>query len=238
MDAGFAILIFIVLVVIFAVGAYYAYQHEKQRREALAALAQRIGWHFTADNDYSHEDEYDHFELFRQGHSRYAYNTLTGALEIHGRACSAKMGDFRYQITTSTGKSTTTHTYHFSYLIVHLPYPQLPTLLIRPEGMFDALKNAFGFADIDFESAEFSKRFYVKSSDKRFAYDVIHAPVMEYLLEGDPPTIDVEHGRCCLADGSDTWSAEEFQAKLLWVRGFFDRWPKHVTSALANPVSQ
>jgi hypothetical protein len=73
----------------------------------------------------------------------------------------------------------------------------------------------------------------VKCPSKRFAYDVIHAPVMEYLLAGDAPTIDIEYGRCCVADGRKTWSPAEFRPKLNWLRGFFELWPNHVTSALA-----
>ncbi|MCZ6810529.1 MAG: hypothetical protein O7D97_00875, partial [Planctomycetota bacterium] len=99
----------------------------------------------------------------------------------------------------------------------------MPDLLIRREGMFDKLAGAFGFDDIDFESAEFSKRFYVKSPDKRFAYDVIHPRMMEFLLGGDPPTVDIEAGRCCLSDGRHHWSPEGFGATLNWVIEFFDR---------------
>ncbi len=54
--------------------------------------------------------------------------------------------------------------------------------MIRPEHLFHKLSAAFGWDDIDFESAEFSRRYYVKSPDKRWAYDVIHARVMEMLL--------------------------------------------------------
>lgn len=233
MNSAFAILIFFVFLAIIAVAAYYAHLKQKKRREALRRVADSLGWRFIADSDYSHDDEFAHFGIFRQGHSRYAYNTLSGAVEVHGRACPAKMGDFHYAVTTSNGKTTTTHNYHFSYLIVHLPYPRLPDLLIRREGFFDGIKNFFGFPDIDFESAEFSRRFYVKCPDKRFAYDVIHAPVIEYLLAGDAPTIDIEHGCCCVADGRHTWPAVEFRQKLEWLDGFFDRWPEHVTSALA-----
>lgn len=36
--------------------------------------------------------------------------------------------------------------------------------------------------DIDFESAEFSARFHVSSDDRKWAYDVIHARMMEFML--------------------------------------------------------
>lgn len=232
--AALPIILIIVAVLAIAVVVYLSYLAAKRRREALAALAGELGWRFDPSRDRSHDDEYAHFEIFRRGHSRAAYNTLFGELEIYRRTCPAKMGDFTYKITTSTGKSTQTHTYRFSYLIVHLPFAGVPDLLIRREGMFDKLAGAFGFDDIDFESAEFSKRFYVKSPDKRFAYDVIHPRMMEFLLGGDPPTVDIEAGRCCLSDGRHRWSPEDFGATLSWVIEFFDRWPDHVTAALKS----
>jgi hypothetical protein len=88
----------------------------------------------------------------------------------------------------------------------------------------------FGFDDIDFESSEFSSRFIVKSADKRFAYDVIHPRMMEFLLEGDPPTVELERGPCCLTRSEACWSAAEFQAMLAWAEKFFGLWPRHLSA--------
>ena len=211
---------------------YVAWLAEKKRREALGALARRLGWRFDPARDRDHDDQYAHFEIFRKGHSRAAYNTLSGELEINERRCPAKMGDFTYKVTRHTGKSTSTSTYRFSYLILHLPFAGVPDLLIRREGLFDKLTDAFGFDDIDFESAEFSRRFHVKSPDKRFAYDVIHARMMEFLLSGQSAAIDIERGRCCLSDGRKRWKPQQFEDTLAWIRRFFDLWPEHVTARL------
>lgn len=94
------------------------------------------------------------------------------------------------------------------------------------------MKNLFGFDDIDFESVEFSRKFFVKSPDKRFAYDVIHPAMMEFLLASDPPSLDVEQNRCCLFDGMRTWSPEQFRSTLAWARQFFEFWPEHVVCQL------
>lgn len=234
MEAGLVIVLIPVIIALVAAIAYWSYQQQKKRREALAALARGLGWQFSAERDYSHDDEFNNFEIFRHGHTRYAYNTLRGTVDVGGRPWRAEMGDFHYQVTTSNGKSTTTHTYLFSYLILHLPYAHVPDLLIRREGMFDALKSMMGFDDIDFESAEFSKRFYVKSPDKRFAYDVIHPQMMEFLMASDSPTVDVEQGRCCVSDGKHTWPPEKFRAKVEFARRFFDLWPNYLTSTLKS----
>ena len=230
--APLVVLIIVAVLLVGGVVAYLGYLAEKKRREAMAGLAARLGWYFDPSKDRSHDEEYAHFEIFRRGHSRAAYNTLTGDVEIDGRRWAAKMGDFIYKVTRHTGKTTTTQTYRFSYLILHLPFTSVPNMLVRPEGMFDKLAGAFGFDDIDFESAEFSRRFHVKSSDKRFAYDVIDPRMMEFLMAGDPPTVDIEFGRCCLSDGRRRWEPDQFERQLAWARAFFDRWPDHVTARL------
>jgi hypothetical protein len=212
--------------------AWFGRLQIRKRREALAALAAQLGWRFDPSRDTSHDEEYAHFEIFRQGHSRTAYNTLTGTLEVAGRDWPAKAGDFLYKTTSSSGKSTTTHRHRFSYLIVHLPFARVPDLLIRREGLFDKLAGVFGFDDIDFESEEFSRRFCVKGPDKRFAYAVIHPRMMEFLLAEQPPALDIEHGRCCIADGRQTWDADGFRARLDQARGFFGLWPEHLVADL------
>jgi hypothetical protein len=216
--------------------AYYSWKREQQRREELAALAAELGWRFDPGKDCSHDREYANFEIFRRGHSRCAMNTLTGTIDIKGRQYAAKVGDFRYKVTTSNGKTTTTATYRFSYLIVHMPFPAVPPLIIRREGLFDRVKGFFGYGSISFESAEFNKRFYVNSNDKKFAYDVIHPRMMEFLMATNPPTVDMERGRLCLSDGRNRWSPPEFRRHIDWLRQFFDHWPTHVKHDLERTV--
>lgn len=219
--------------VCFVVGAIYAHKAAKKRREALAALAAELGFSFDPSMDASHDDMFGHFAVFSKGHSRRAFNTLEGSVEVDGRVLSVKMGDFRYKITTHNGKHSSTQTYTLSYLIVGLPFGAAPSLLIRREGFFDKVAGALGFDDIDFESAEFSRKFCVKSSDKRFAYDVVHPRMMEFLLNSTPPTVEVERQRLLVLRGERTWAVEDFRPQLEWAKRFIDLWPDHVTRALS-----
>jgi hypothetical protein len=231
------IIVFILIIGVVIAGAYFAHLAAKKRREEMAALAAELGWQFDPSHDGSHDEQYSHFEIFRRGHSRNAYNTLTGLLTIDDRQCPAKMGDFTYKVTSGSGKNRRTTTYRFSYLIVHLPFNGVADLLIRPEGMFDKIAGAFGFDDIDFESAEFSRRFHVKSPDKRFAYDICHPRMMEFLMQTNPPAVDIEHGRCCMSDGSKRWEPAQFRAMLRWIEKFFHHWPGHVTQELDRRIA-
>ena len=68
-----------------------------------------------------------------------------------------------------------------------------PELTIGPEGFFSKIAQAVGYDDIDFESHEFSRQFCVRSRDKKFAYDVCHARMIEYLMANDDLVIEIEH---------------------------------------------
>ncbi len=231
MSAPFIIFLILVVVVAVCVAAYYSHLRLMKRQEELAALAKSFGWRFDPSNDVSHDSRYKQFDVFSQGHSRFAYNTITGAMTVDGRELSVRMGDYHYRIRTNDGKNSRTTTYRFSYLIVELPFMGDQDLFIRREGFLDKLAGFVGFDDIDFESAEFSKRFFVKSSDKKFAYDIVHPRMIEFLLGSNPPTINLNR-RCCCCIRTDEkhWKLEEFRSMIGWVEGFFDRWPDHVTA--------
>ncbi len=231
---GLNFLIIIAVVAVVAVLAYYSWKAERQRTSDLAALARRLGFRFSPRRDESHENRYHHFEVFRQGHSRCAFNTLSGSLAVGQRAMPILLGDYEYKVTTSNGKTTQTTTYHFSFAIAHLPYVGVPDVLIRPEGFFDKIKSAIGFDDIDFESAEFSKCFFVKSADKRFAYDLIDPRMMEFLLATRPPGLDMERGRILLTDGSRRWEPAQFERNIQWLQEYLERWPRHLIDQLES----
>jgi hypothetical protein len=232
MDQVLLVFAVVFVAAVVGLGIYLGRKAAQKRRQDLAALAAELGWTFDPAKDKSHDDRYTQFEVFRQGHSRAAYNTLTGPLAIDGRDFPAIMGDFTYAVTRSNGKTTTTTVYNLSYLILHLPFRAVPDLYIRPESFLDKFAAAIGFDDIDFESAEFSRKFHVKSSDKRFAYDVVHPRMMEFLMQSPGRTIDIQRGCICLTSGTKRWEPAAFRANLDWTRSFFDLWPDHLTAQL------
>jgi hypothetical protein len=202
----------------------------------MGELAAELGWEFVPDRNNYHAHQFDHFKLFRRGDKRRAYNTLLGSITVNGKPWTVKLGDFSYTEYSKRGvtrrKSGFSITNRFSYLIVVLPYKNVPDLLVRRERMLDALKSGFGADDVDFESAEFSRKFFVKSADKKFAYDVIHGGMIEFLLANDPPAVEVAGGYCCLSDGKRRWKPRQFRAKLQWIEQFFENWPDHVLGQL------
>ena len=88
-----------------------------------------------------------------------------------------------------------------------------PELIITREGVFSKIAQAFGYDDIDFESHEFSRRFCVRSKDKKFAYDVCNARMIEYLLANDDLNIEIEGMALAIGFG-DTLAPERIEPNL------------------------
>jgi hypothetical protein len=244
-------IIFAGIAAVAVVAMLAAWRHQQARREALGALAMELGWMFHPDGIGGGENDlltsllgrlsgsgtgahYGLFEVFNRGRDRRAYNTLQGTLLLpasgeNRRQCAAVAGDYRY--TTGSGKNK--RTCRFSYLLVELPAGPVPETMIRPEGVFDQLAGFIGFDDIDFESAAFSDAFHVKSTDKRFAYDLCDARMMEFLLATRPMAFELERFHLCITDGRSRWSPDDFKGRMVWLGNFLDRWPRHLVDRIA-----
>jgi hypothetical protein len=188
MDSGFPVLIFGAFVVLIIVLAIFAAAAAKKRREALALLAQRLGLTFSSDHDRDLAGRFHFIDRLAQGNNRYAYNVLSGVYQGH----SVLAFDYHYQTESTDSKGhRQTHHHHFSCFILQLER-SFPELVITREGFFSKIAQAFGYDDIDFESHEFSRKFCVRSKDKKFAYDVCHARMIEFLLANDDLHIEIE----------------------------------------------
>ncbi|MBL7140514.1 MAG: hypothetical protein ISS74_06350 [Planctomycetes bacterium] len=146
----------------------------RQRRQEMLALAQKWGLAYYPDDPWGLPTWYGGLDLFNHGHSKKASNVLSG--EVDGRTVVA----FDYYYVTGSGKNRSTH--HFQAVVYLLPI-QAPRLRLRQENVLDRMASWVGWDDIDFESDEFSRRYHVASDDRRFAYDIFHARLIDYLLQ-------------------------------------------------------
>lgn len=166
---------FLALVIVLAI---HSHKQEKERTAKLAQFAAGREWYFEPEKVRDFDEKYSDFDFFRRGGNRYASNILSG----RHQEFEVEVFDYHYETHSTDSKGRRqTHHHRFSVAVLDAPFP-LKNLTIRPEGIFDKLSAAFGWDDIDFESAEFSRRFHVQSEDRRWAYDVIHPRTMEYLL--------------------------------------------------------
>lgn len=200
---GFEIVIVLLVAGLIVAGVIAGIRAARKRREAFAQLAARLGLQFDPDEDHSLPGQFPFLDRLQKGSRRYAFNRLAGPYHGH----EVLVFDYHYETYSTDSKGhTQTHHHYFSFFMLFLPR-SFPELTIVREGWGSKLAQAFGYDDIDFESAEFSRRFCVRSRDKRFAYDICHPRTIDYLLAN--PDLSVETEGNVLAIGFDTRLAPE-----------------------------
>ncbi len=176
-------LIIVVFIAIFIGIGILSYIGAMKRRQAMMALAARLGLRFAPGKDRDMARRYRFLDKLRHGRDCYAFNTLSGSYQDHDVTA------FDYHYKTGSGKDT--HHHYLSFFLLHIT-ASFPELVIGKEGLLSKIGQALGYDDIDFESHEFSRKFCVRSKDKKFAYDVCNARMIEYLLSNDDLSIEIE----------------------------------------------
>lgn len=217
MPDGIPVLIIIIFIGLAIAGAIFRALWEKKRREGFQTLAQRLRMRYTQRDD-SIADRYRFLDKLRQGRNRYAFNVLVGQYEGH----TVQVFDYHYR--TGSGKNTKDH--YLSFFILEQE-KHFPELRIYPEGIFQKLGQMIGFNDIDFESIEFSRAFCVRSRDRKFAYDICHTRMMEYLLQHRDLSIEIE-GRCVAISFDKRLDAEQIPGRLRQLVEIRDLFPKYL----------
>ncbi len=208
--AGGGIIFIIILFALLVIGgAIYSFFAAKKRREELFELAARLGLQFRSENDYSLADRFGFLDKLAQGSNRYAFNVLSG----NYREKQVVVFDYHYETHSTDSKGhQQTHHHYFSFFILLLPM-SFPELKITREGLLSKIAQALGYDDIDFESAEFSRTFCVRSNDRKLAYDICNAQMMEYLLANRDLSIEIEGPALALAFDTRL-SAPQIEANL------------------------
>lgn len=207
----FALMIFGTVVLIF-------YLRSKERRKKLAAYAESQGWRFSPDKNKRLSAQYPGLKCLHRGHSRFAKNIM------QGQRSTRDITAFDYHYATGHGKSR--RDYNFSALILSSPLT-LQSLYIRPEHIFDKISDFFGYDDIDFESAEFSRAFYIKAPEKSWAYQVIHPQMMAFLLES--PKFHVQFSVSdIIVWRNKRFQERDFDAAFDLIQGLLERIPTYI----------
>jgi hypothetical protein len=171
---------FVVLVALFvfvAVAAIvYGFVQAKKRREEMAAYALSRGWRYEAYQPLL----VDRFQgaPFGIGDDRQATNAVYGRHD--GRDFVSF--DYQYETTTGTGKDRHTTTHTFSVLALSMGV-SLPTLTVDPENFLERVVGRLTNSDIELELEDFNRAFTVTCADRKFASDVLHPRMMEFLLQ-------------------------------------------------------
>jgi len=196
-DEAMQTLLFVLAIAAFIGLIYWSYLQAKKRREAFEAWASaQAGWAYSPDKNRETYRQYSFLDKMRKGSNRYSYDNLAGTWG--GR--EARAFNFHYETHSSDSKGNRqTHHHHFGVILVHLERA-FPELRIHPEGLLSKLGQMLGADDIDFESIEFSKKFCVRSDDKKFAFDFCNTGMMEHLLKHPKTALELEGDTLAIYD--------------------------------------
>ena len=182
----------------------WSLRREKQRRRALAAVAQRLGLQFQDSAPGLTADDYRSLHLFSQGSYRIYRNILSGKPEgTHGLIICD------YQYKTGDGKNAQTH----RQTVALLSYPNgpLPRFELRPENVFHKLGSLFGYQDLDFkDSPGFSERYLLRGTDEPAVRALFGLNLRQYFES---------HPDWCV-DGRGSWLAAYRHGRLVPPRSF------------------
>lgn len=162
----------VLMAVLLAVGAGISFLVNNHLQKKWSGWAHARGWEFIPKWQ-------GIIEVFR-GHPFGRGSSRRASLGFRGNFDGLPAGGFRYQYTVKSGKNSTTYT--FTILFVRVPGARFPRLDFQPENW---ATRTFG-RDIQFEDAEFNRLWHVKSDTARFAHDVIHPRMMEFLKREMP----------------------------------------------------
>jgi hypothetical protein len=172
-------------------GLAWGLRRDRVRREAMEALAARMGLRFQASAAGLDAEDYRGLHLFTLGRERTYRNVLSGKPDgTEGLI----LCDYHY--TTGDGKSTQTH----RQTVALLAYPRggLPRFELRPESVIHRVGAIFGYQDIDFkESPGFSSRYLLRGTDETAVRGLFRTNLREYF--------ETHPGWC--VDGRGSWLA-------------------------------
>jgi hypothetical protein len=151
---------------------------EEKRSKALSGLAKKLQLQFSPNGDFDVPKRFSFLSWLNRGIAPYAYNIF------HGYYHNYSVTFFDY--TFSDGK----YSYYWSAYALEMKI-NFPDLLTSHETRESRIAEALGKSHITFESAEFSRAFRVRCSDKKFAFEICHPQMMEYLLANQDLTIEV-----------------------------------------------
>jgi hypothetical protein len=169
------------LIVLVAIGGIFlSYYLKKKRREEMHAFALQHGLAFTAE-DLSGIVGWP-FSLFGRGDGRGVENVITGMWKQKDPITAF---DYWYYTESTDSKGHTSRSYHrFSCATVDVA-AGFPHLEIAREGVFTWLADRLGMEDIEFESPEFNRRYNVKAGERRFAFELLDARMLRWLVDFD-----------------------------------------------------
>lgn len=168
------IILIVVGSIVLVAGIILLVRHfEKKRTEALQAAAKSMQLDFSRLPEPQLLPSLSAFPLFSHGHSRKAFNVMTGMAD------EIEITLFDYRYTTGGGKNQ--HTHHQTVVLLESDILQAPPFSLKPQNVFHNIGKKFGFQDIDFDSHPvFSEKYLLRSGDEVAVREVFTSDILEY----------------------------------------------------------
>lgn len=169
-------LIWILAVVAVVAGLLISWHLKMRRREDLASFALAHGLEFSARDPFGLLGL--PFRFLAKGDGRGVENVLWGSQGDR----PLKAFDYWYfeENHSSDGGSSRTY-YRFSCVVLEVE-ALFPDLQVTPEGVLSRLADGLGLRDLEMESEEFNRRYQVTASVRDFAYQMVDARMIRWLL--------------------------------------------------------
>ena len=159
------------------IGAVWYFQHKAHQKKIaeFTAFAAQRGWRYISGTP-------------RSSNGSSATRSARDTAATPSTCCAASTAAGRsWRSSTATRRPTVavkdrrTETYRFTVVALALPAGK-PTLQVSREGFGRKLLGFVGVRDLQLESEQFNEAFHIKTDNDRFAYDVLHPRMMEWML--------------------------------------------------------
>jgi hypothetical protein len=198
----------------------YQKKKERERTEAMRAVANFLQWNFSEVVPWNMIANLDHFTLFNQGHSKQVKNFM------YGEANGVKAAMFDYVYVTGSGKNRTTHFQTVTYL--EPANLRAPYFSLRPEGFFTKIMTAFGYQDIDFgQRPEFSKKYLLRGQDELAIRQAFNDQLLSFFETYPGTSVDAGNNQLFVFRASYRCQPQEAQNQLALALNILNLLPRY-----------
>ncbi|MDQ3052622.1 MAG: DUF3137 domain-containing protein [Actinomycetota bacterium] len=207
--------------------AVYGRFAAKTRRGAIRSVAATMGFSYVAE-DPAVLDQFAALGApFDLGFDRRATNVLVGNWD--GRPAIA--WDYSYK-TRSSGKNNSTVPHDLGIVCI-LTELVMPHLMVAPEWFLSRAIGKLANTDVLLESEDFNRAFTVISANARFASDVLHPRMMQFLL-AHPEEGFTLRGEQALHMMPGHFKPDQLEPALTYLDEILDRIPQHLRRTLPS----
>jgi hypothetical protein len=172
-------LFFVGAAVLALAGASVNAVRRRHRLMGVRAFAERHGFRHVPGDPFGLLYDYN-FPLFEMGDDRGCENVVWG----EWKGLPFKETDFWYYDDASNRKENIGLRRRFNAVVVDVPL-YLPRVSVDPAGVSSVLAGSIGWHDFQFESGEFNRRFTVRAETPEFAFKLVDAQMMHWMLSTD-----------------------------------------------------